>query len=206
VQIEDGQPIKDKPTPGDQRGTYYFRQPLRPGDTRFAVVYQLPYNGKALIEPTIRNAKERFVVMLPKSMRFEPQTAGVFESMAGVSSDNVQGTAPVALGQTLAFFVSGTGMLEELHGRRNQQVATGQTQILSSELMHLVGRRRSGVNHLQSTKPPQNRDAFALIGLTALIAVGTACIYCQTGTEGPGYKQVQASRSHLMCVVCLCVN
>jgi len=114
---------------------------------------------------------------MPKSMRFEPKTTGVFESIANVSSDNVQGTAPVTPDQKLAFFVSGTGMLEELQGRRSQQTATGQRQILSSELMHLVGRQRSGANDLQSTRPPENRDAFALIGLTALLATGTACIY-----------------------------
>jgi hypothetical protein len=177
VQIEDEPAIRVKPSLGEQRDTYFFQEPLRPGDTRFAVVYQLPYNGRALIEPKIRNPKERFVIMLPKSMGFEPQTVGVFESMADVSSDNVQGTAPVAPNQTLAFFVSGTGMLEELQGRRSQQTATGQSQILSSELMDLAGRQRSGVKHLQSTRPPENRDAFALIGLTALIAAGTACIY-----------------------------
>ncbi len=45
IQVEDGQPLKQKPATGNQKGQYYFLFPLRPGDTRFAVVYQLPYKG-----------------------------------------------------------------------------------------------------------------------------------------------------------------
>lgn len=177
VQIENGQPIKDTASPGEQRGAYYFRQPLRPGDTRFAVVYQVPYSGKTLIEPKIRNASERFVVMLPKSMKFEPQTAGVFESMADVSSDNVQGTAPVTPEQTLAFIVSGTGMLEELRGRRAQRNGDGQQKVLSSELMHMVEHQGSVPKSPGMTKTAHNQDALVLVGLTGLFAAGTASVY-----------------------------
>src|SRR4029077_10277609 len=49
VQVGDGQPLKQKPVAGEQKGQYYFVFPVRPGDTRFAVVYRLPYDGKALI-------------------------------------------------------------------------------------------------------------------------------------------------------------
>jgi hypothetical protein len=118
VQVQDGQPLKYKPLPGEQKGHYYFPFPLRPGDTRFGVVYRLPYTGQAIIEPQVRNLGERFVVMLPRSMTFEPQAAGVFQPMPDVTPDNVQGTAPVSPGQMLAFRVSGNGMLAELQGRR----------------------------------------------------------------------------------------
>jgi len=128
VQVEDGQPLKQKPVPGDQRGQYYFVFPIRPGDTRFAVVYRLPYNGEALIEPKIRNPLEKFVVMLPKSMKFQPKTPGVFEAMPGTTPDNVQGTAPLSPDQVVAFRVSGTGTLQELGGRR-QEAQTGKTNL-----------------------------------------------------------------------------
>jgi hypothetical protein len=118
VQLGEGEPLKGKPIPGERKGDYYFRSPLRPGDTRFAVVYRLPYNGEAVVEPSIRNAQERFVVMLPKSMTFEPQAGGIFQAMPDVSQDNVQGTGPVTFGQTLAFRISGTGTLAELQGRQ----------------------------------------------------------------------------------------
>src|SRR3989442_603404 len=166
VQIEDGQPLRDKPAPGEHKGEYYFRYPLRPGDTRFAAVYQLPYSGKAVLEPNIRNARERFVAMLPKSMRFEPQAAGIFRPMPDVSPDNVQGTAPVTPGQTLAFRVSGTGMLAELQG--------SQQQALSRE----PPRPSSGPGApLKSPGPLQAHDSFILWGLTVVLTAGTVYLY-----------------------------
>jgi hypothetical protein len=122
VQVEEEQPLKQKPIAGDQPGQYYFVFPMRPGDTRFAVVYRVPYEGKTTIQPTIRNRDERFVVMLPKSMKFEPMDAGVFQPMPGTTSDNVQGTEPLEPDKTASFRISGTGMLAELEGR--EQPAT----------------------------------------------------------------------------------
>jgi hypothetical protein len=118
VQVEEGQPLKQKPIAADQKGLYYFSFPLRPGDTRFAVVYRLPYGGAATIEPQLRSPMEKFVVMLPKSMAFAAKSAGIYQPMPNVTADNVQGTAPVRPGQTVGFRISGTGMLEELQGRR----------------------------------------------------------------------------------------
>ena len=123
VQVGDGQPLKQKPVAGEQKGQYYFVFPVRPGDTRFAVVYRLPYDGKALIEPTIRNPLEKFVVMMPKSMQFEPEAAGIFHPMPGTTPDNVQGTEAVTAKPTLAFRITGTGTLEELEGRRHAKQA-----------------------------------------------------------------------------------
>ena len=120
VQVEDGKPLKQKPMRGEQDGRYYFTSPIRPGDTRFAIVYRLPYSGEALIAPQIRNPLQRFVVMLPKSMKFEPSVAGVFRPMPGASPDNVQGSAPASPDQTVAFRISGKGTLKELEGRRQQ--------------------------------------------------------------------------------------
>jgi hypothetical protein len=128
VQIENGQPLKQKPIRGEQAGHYYFSSPIRPGDTRFAVIYRLPYNGEARITPNIRNPLERFVVMLPQSMKFEPMAPGVFRPMPGTSPDNVQGTAPVSADQTLTFNISGMGALEELGGRRQQAQENQATQ------------------------------------------------------------------------------
>jgi len=121
VQFEDGQPLQQSPVAGDRRGQYYFVFPVRPGDTRFAVVYQLPYTGVAEIEPTIRNPRERFVVMLPKSMRFEPKALGVFQPMPDTTPDHVEGTGPMTVGQMLGFRIKGVGTLQELDGRRKHE-------------------------------------------------------------------------------------
>jgi hypothetical protein len=173
MQIEDGQPLREKPKPGDHKGEYYFHFPMRPGDTRFAVVYQLPYKGEAVFEPMIRDAQERFVVMLPMSMRFEAKAADIFRPMPNVSPDNVQGTAPVTPGQTLAFRISGTGMLAELQGSRQQA--------LSRELAgHGGGLARPPRSPGPPPKPPglsQDHDLFVGVGLTIALASGTVFLY-----------------------------
>ena len=166
VQIEDEQPLKQRPTAGDQKGRYYFHSPIRPGDTRFAVIYQLPYKGEALIEPQIRNPLERFVVMLPKSMKFEPKTAGIFQAMPDTTPDNVQGTAPVKPEQTLLFRISGTGMLQELQGRRDQAQAD-----------QAIKKTRPGGGlgpPIEAPDPLQEHRWKILGGLTVLVLAGSA--------------------------------
>ena len=164
VQIENQKPINQKPTPGERKDEYYFHSPLRPGDTRFAVVYRLPYNGEAVVEPRIRNAQERFVVMLPMSMAFEPQVRSTFQPMRGVSPDNVQGTAPVAPGQLLAFRISGTGILAEIQGRL-QPSPSGQSQV----------QRAAQVDRGFHASPGTSRlDELVVSGLSGVLLVSWA--------------------------------
>jgi hypothetical protein len=122
VQIGNAQPLKEKPVESEQKGKYHFRSPIRPGDTRFAVVYQVPYNREALIEPNVRDPRERFVIMLPRSMSFEAKVAGIFRPLPDVSPDNVQETsAPLRLGEIPMFRISGVGTLEEFKNRQPQE-------------------------------------------------------------------------------------
>ena len=130
VQVEDGPPLKQSPVAGEARGQYYFAFPIRPGDTRFAVIYQVPYNGAAVIETKVRNPLERFVVMLPKSIKFEPKEASMFHPMPDTTRDHVEGTGPVMAGETVSFSISGTGILEELQGRR---IEAGEDQTTSKD-------------------------------------------------------------------------
>jgi hypothetical protein len=163
VQIEDGQPLKQKPVPGDEKGQYYFISPLRPGDTRFAVVYRLPYNGEAVIEPKLLNPMERFVVMLPKSMKFEPKNSGIFRPMPNVSPDNVQATGPVKPGEVVTFRISGAGRLVELQGsREGQESETAQKQRPGGGL---------GVP-IDAPDPLQENRWLLLSGIIAILAIG----------------------------------
>ncbi len=117
VQAAGGQQLTSKPTPGEQKGQYDFAfSPLRPGETRFAVLYRLPYRGEAIIEPNVLYPLTQFAVVLPKSMMFEAKTPGVFQPMPRKTGTNVQLTAAVKPGQPLAFRVSGNGTLAELQG------------------------------------------------------------------------------------------
>ena len=173
VQLGDGEPLKSKPAPGERKDEYYFRFPLRPGDTRFAVVYRLPYNGEAVVEPRIRNAQERFVVMLPKSMTFEPQAGGIFQAMPNVSPDNVQGTGPVTSGETLAFRITGTGTLAELQGRQQPS---------RSDSVQPVGQPDQG---FQTSPGTSRRDKLILSGLGVVLLVFSVVFIVKTRARMP---------------------
>ena len=173
VQVAESEPLKSKPVPGEVKDEYYFRSALRPGDTRFAVVYRLPYDGKAVVEPRIRNAQERFVVMLPKSMSFEPKAGGIFQVMPGVFQDNVQGTRPVTLGQTLAFRISGTGTLAELQGRQQPS---------RSDNVQPAGHPDPGFHTAPETS---RRDKLILSGLGVLLLVFSCVFIVKTRARVP---------------------
>ena len=173
VQVEDARPIRTKPAPGRDKGEYYFPYPLRPGDTRFGIVYQLAYDGGAVLEPQIRNAGERFMIMVPKSMTFQPKAPGIFQPRTDVSPDNVQEAAPVAVGQMLAFRISGTGLLAELHDQ--QQHARSGPRQLPTRPPTRHGRGSERV--FRSSTSFQNRDLFVLSGLTVALTASTLCLY-----------------------------
>jgi hypothetical protein len=197
VQFEDGQPLKQKPVAGDRKGQYYFVFPIRPGDTRFAVVYRQPYSGETVIEPQIRNPLEKFVVMLPKSMTFQPKAAGVFEAMPGTTPDNVQGTAPLRPGQVMAFRISGTGTLEELEGRRHQA---------QSGKADLATRPGGGLGPpIEAPDPLQKYRLPILAGVFVIMGVGAVYVVRKTrlpraethqwiGQVATGVTKKQASR------------
>ncbi len=52
-------------------GHYAFVFPVRPGETRFQVVYSLPYNGKQAFSIKLSVPTGDVAVMLPKSMQFQ---------------------------------------------------------------------------------------------------------------------------------------
>lgn len=171
LQFEDGQPLKQDPIPGDHPGQYYFAFPMRPGDTRFAVVYRVPYDGQAMIQPAIRNASERFVVMMPSSMRFEPSDPRMFQPMEEAIPDNMQGTGPVALNQNVSFRISGAGMLAELAGRR--QSAKERKTVASKS----IERPGGGLGPpIQAPDPLEKYRWPILYGLTAALVAGAVFV------------------------------
>ncbi len=182
VQVEDGPPIKQKPLAGGQKGQYYFVFPIRPGDTRFAVIYRVRYNGEALITPVIRNLREKFVVMLPQSMQFTPQVVGTFQEMRGTTPDNVQGTGPMMPGQSAAFRIVGVGTLRELEGRREE------AQVAKSD----PGTRPGGGigPPIDAPDPLQKYRVPILSGLIILVVAGAAYAHRKSkpsvGYDGAG--------------------
>jgi len=198
VQVEDHQPLKQDPAPGEQRGQYHFTAPIRPGDTRFAVVYRVPYGGSAMIAPQVRNRQERFVAMLPKTMKFEPVSANIFKPISGTTPDDVQATGPVSANAVVVFRVSGTGTLDELRGRRQQAQEEPE-----------ADRPRPGGGlgpPIDAPDPLHNQRWFILGGLTILIGLGTTRMMRRSSslarlperTSETNIKRVKGSRKTVL--------
>jgi hypothetical protein len=111
-----GQPIAAEAVPQKEKGRYAIAFPLRPGETQFQLEYTLPYTGSAKFDPKPLYPAEHFVVVLPKSMKFEP-ASGVtaFKSMNDPNSPDtvVQVAQQTHPGQALGFAISGTGTISD---------------------------------------------------------------------------------------------
>jgi hypothetical protein len=120
-----GQPVNASAVPEEKKGRYAIVFPLRPGETQFQIAYHVPkYSGQAKIEPHPLTDMQHFVVMLPKSMQFKA-VDGQFQPMPEAGNTNVQVITNVKAGESIAFEVSGTGLLPEDGGTAAGGAAAG---------------------------------------------------------------------------------
>ena len=110
-----GQPVKSAPVPeGDNaKNRYAFLFPLRPGETRFNVIYTLPYTGSVNIDPKSVYPLEHFVAIAPKSMEFSAAPGATYQvaPFPGQPDANVEVASSTKIGQPMAFKLSGEGTL-----------------------------------------------------------------------------------------------
>ena len=112
---EGGNPLNTAPVPEDEKKTRYaFVFPLRPGTTQFEVAYQLPYTGSANIDPKSIYPLQHFVAMLPKSIQFSGAPGANYQVTPYPKEPdaNVEVASNVAAGQSVAFKISGEGVLK----------------------------------------------------------------------------------------------
>lgn len=107
-----GMPLVANPVPSGEKDRYAFDFPIRPGETRFEVVYKLPYNGQYEFAITPESALSELGILLPKSMK----VAGVNTSLAQDSDEGglaVFFAKNLAANQPVKFSVSGEGVAPE---------------------------------------------------------------------------------------------
>lgn len=126
---ETGVPVKSAPLPESEKNRYSFLFPLRPGLTRFAVTYLLPYGGSANLDSRTIYPLENFVVTLPKGMRFKASTSSApFKLLNFPNQPNttVRVASDVTPGQILAFNISGEGAHQTVQQRNSQNSEEGE--------------------------------------------------------------------------------
>ena len=130
--IETGIPLKSAPLPENEKNLYSFLFPLRPGLTRFAVTYQLPYKGSVNLDPRTVYPLENFVVTLPKGMRFKASARSAPFTLLNFPNQpnaTVRVASNVTAGQNLAFNISGEGTHETGQQRGSQNSLEGKPRL-----------------------------------------------------------------------------
>jgi hypothetical protein len=164
-----GQPVKSAPVPEDNSKTRYaFLFPLRPGETRFSVVYTLPYTGSANIDPKTVNPLEHFVAIAPKSMTFSaaPGTAYQVAPFPGQPDANVEVASNMKVGEPMAFKLSGQGMLAAPPDEESQQ-----SQSSSSASAQAESRPGGGLGPPIDAPDPLQKYRWQILGGFALVLV-----------------------------------
>ena len=166
-----GQPVKSAPIPEDNsRSRYSFLFPLRPGETRFSVVYTLPYTGSANIDPKTVYPLEHFVAIAPKSMTFSaaPGTSYQVAPFPGQPDANVEVASSMKVGEPMAFKLSGEGMLAAPPDEEGQQ-----SQSQSSSSAQPESRPGGGLGPpIDAPDPLQKYRWQILAGFALLLVVG----------------------------------
>jgi hypothetical protein len=193
AQTAGGQGVNIQPTPQAQKGRYAFVFPLRPGQTQFQVTYHLSYSGKATIDPKLIYPLQHFVAVLPRSIHFTPQQAGVYVDKQ--PPDQPDGVAEVASspqpGQKLAFDISGDGMLQS----QDQEASTGQSGTGQSAANGRDNRPGGGLGTPIEAPDPLDKYRGWLIGGFGIVLVAGA-IY--TVNHSKGSAPVVASAGGLL--------
>src|SRR6266481_3485534 len=156
--------------PGEP-GHYTVNFPLRPGATKFAFNYDLPYDGHVAFHPKFAFPVQQLAVMISPTMKFSSSSPAFKILATGNSRYQVHTASRVKAGAGPEFEVSGTGALPPLGDQAKSQ-ARSQSTAETNRVVSAPGRGAlpSLANidtHLKQTQPPS--QSLVLAGLTAVL-------------------------------------
>jgi hypothetical protein len=166
--------ISAAPVPGEP-GHYTVNFPLRPGATKFAFNYDLPYRGHAAFQTRHPYPLRQFAVMIPRTMKFSSRSPA-FEVFATSNTDyQVRAITQLKAGEGPSFAVSGTGALPPIQGQAKPQAHAQSppkppTSAQVRPPLHSSPRLASG-----SMRPQSSSQSLVLGALTAILLV--ACVF-----------------------------
>jgi LPXTG-motif cell wall-anchored protein len=145
-----GMPVTATPVPSGVKNRYAFDFAIRPGETRFDVVYRMPYSGSYEFSLTPETRLNELGVLLPKSMKFTGISAGFAQDSdeAGLAVYFAKNLLP---NQTVKFSITGEGLITGQSTGAAQPSSTGAATQTSSE---------------------SNTASWIIIGATVLLIAG----------------------------------
>src|SRR3984885_14729463 len=104
-----GMPVQASPVPLGEPNHYAFIFPIRPGEARFQITYNLPYSGSLKFSPRVMMPTDTIAVMMPKSMTFKPGPSAPYTPVTEETTAQTYVARNAQPSQALDFMVSGTG-------------------------------------------------------------------------------------------------
>jgi 5-hydroxyisourate hydrolase-like protein (transthyretin family) len=167
-------------------GHYAFTFPVRPGETRFQVVYTMPYNGKQAFSLKLSMPTGDVAVMLPKTMQF--QGAAEFSAINLEANAQSYDAHQHAFAQPVEFSVSGTGQLPQTQ-EDAQGAAQGSSQGMGGQSGNGGQAARPGgglgaPDDPNGTNDPWARYKWWILGLLGVALVVGAGAMLKGGAAG----------------------
>jgi hypothetical protein len=116
VQKRIGVMISATPVPG-RPGHYAVDFPLRPGATKFAFNYDLPYEGRAQFHTRHKYGFQQMAVMIPPAMKFSSPSSAFQKLATGNNEYQVEAAIQLKAGNGPGFEISESGPLPPLQNK-----------------------------------------------------------------------------------------
>jgi hypothetical protein len=94
-----------------QKGKYTIDFPMKPGMTKYAINYQVLYDGKLVFRREAQYPMKRIGIILPASMKFQSLGSTMFHAESAQAGMHEQVLDNVGANQQFAFEISGMGAL-----------------------------------------------------------------------------------------------
>jgi hypothetical protein len=176
--------ISAAPVPGDP-GHYTLNFPLRPGATKFAFNYDLPYEGHVAFQTRHAYPLQQLAVMIPSAMKFSSRSPA-FEILAtGNSRYQVHAANQLKAGEGPEFEVSGPGAFPLVGDRAPSHQAfqspASPNPTQSPPARAAVPSSAIIDSHLKQTQPPS--QSLVLGGVTSVLLAACALLVWRARNE-----------------------
>ncbi len=181
ARTQDGQPVNTNPTPLKEKNHYAFSFPLRPGETQFQVSWTMPYKGEISFAPKPVTAMQHYVVMFPKTMKFEAKSASAYSPMNDDTGAGIQVASDVKPGADLSFKLSGTGAIADAGQGGQGGPAEGGQPMGAGQ----AGRPGGGLGPPIEAPDPLEKYRWVILGVIVVAMLGAALIVSRRNAPQP---------------------
>ena len=160
-------PVRGEP------GRFTVNFPLRPGATKFAFNYDLPYNGHASFRPRSAYPLQQLAVMIPLTMKFTSRSSAFQMLPTGGNGYQAEAVGPVEAGDGPEFEISGAGPLPALQA---QAQSSPKPPLATRPVVQPSGMAAGSTSAVHGSEPSIRLSRLQWwIGGTAMILLLGAC-------------------------------